>query len=108
MKEALKSLLALIIALLRTPPTEENQASLGTLRSQISQKQREIDIWHGDHEINDPQVRELFDDLATVAASATPDEEYAETPPDPESESESESELTAKQKREAKAVAKAR
>lgn len=90
MKNALQELLTLLIALVRIPADEED--AIAAQKQKIEDHKALINTAHGDSELNDPTIIELIDDLTEVAATATPDPEYAEVPEEVEAEQEGETE----------------
>lgn len=78
MKQLFLQLLAMLLALARTPPEEEE--SIAKQQNLIQRKKDEIKTFHGDSELASPEAFEAYDDLAKVGASSTPDPEYAEVP----------------------------
>lgn len=78
--QASLALLTQLLALARTPP--KNKASVKRQLQAIQDKKDEILTAHGDSEIAHEDVQEAIDDLATVLATATPDDEYAQDPED--------------------------
>jgi len=81
MKQQYLLLLGALLALARTPKGEdESEDSIATQKDNIQLIRDEIDTLHGDEEFNDPEVKDLIDDLIEVAGSSEPDTEYAEFP----------------------------
>lgn len=78
LKANLVLLLQLLLTLLRTPVKAKDE--IEAVSQEIKNHQALINTAHGDSELNDPQVKDLIDDLTTVAAESEPDEEYAEIP----------------------------